>query len=127
MLLLLTLFAAWLGWELSFIRERQAWLRENATLVEGIPTPPPAPKSPLYPWRHWLGDNEVTLIWDRGTWGDAERAGVVRLFPEANLEEPTNSYGVNWVMQPSRNNPTPSGSITTSPRSAQDPPEARAP
>jgi len=30
---LMTVVALWLAWELSFIRERQAWLRENAALV----------------------------------------------------------------------------------------------
>ena len=31
---LTTLVALWLAWELSFIRERQAWLRENPALVD---------------------------------------------------------------------------------------------
>ena len=100
MLLLLTVFAVWLGWELSFIRQRQAWLRENAPLVEGVPSPRPAPKAALFPWRHWLGNNEVPLIWDRGVWSDAERAGVVRLFPEANLEEPPKTNNYTWVLTP---------------------------
>ena len=30
---LMTLVALWLAWELNFIRERQAWLRENPALV----------------------------------------------------------------------------------------------
>jgi len=31
---LMTVVALWLAWELSFIRERQAWLRENPALVD---------------------------------------------------------------------------------------------
>ena len=38
--LLTTLVAIWLAWELNFIRERQAWLRENAALLDS-PTPNP--------------------------------------------------------------------------------------
>jgi hypothetical protein len=37
---LTTLVALWLAWELSFIRERQAWLRENPALVPDNPLDP---------------------------------------------------------------------------------------
>jgi hypothetical protein len=42
LLLVITLVAIWLAWEFSFIRERQAWVRENAALADGaaVPMPP---------------------------------------------------------------------------------------
>jgi hypothetical protein len=125
-----TLVAVWLAWELAYIRERQAWVRDNAALVDEDddrasvnlgpisnwpfgPVPQPLPKviiddtsgrvsfSPasappvslphkaLIPrWRKWLGDAPITTITERDDWADAERANVVRLFPEAELIKP---------------------------------------
>jgi hypothetical protein len=108
MLVLLTLFALWLGWELDFIRDRQAWIRANGPLVENTtPNPLPMPKFALPIWRHWLGDTEVPRIWNRDEWSDQDRANVTTLFPEANFEDPPNVNGVTWVYQPGPVNVTP--------------------
>jgi hypothetical protein len=97
-LLLVTVLALWLAWELSFIRQRQAWVRENGSLVETsqldpIPLPDGSVLIPAHPalvpwWRRLLGDAPVTIITERDQWTDADRRNVVRLFPEAALAKP---------------------------------------
>ena len=99
MLLLVTVFAVWLGWELKFIRERQAWLRrvaddpENLVILStgfekrGIdyvtylalsePVTIPA-------WRRWLGDQAlISAILAPSS--EIELDDMHRLFPEADL------------------------------------------
>ena len=108
---LMTLVAVWLAWELSFIRERQAWLRENAALVDpdsilaanfvtSLSTPlsrqitgtltfntvaPGEPKESIPWWRNWLGDEAVSIILAGKDWTDDDHEQVVRLFPEAKI------------------------------------------
>jgi hypothetical protein len=104
---LTTLIAIWLAWELAFIREREAWLRENPGLADpdravaliritggttnGTATLPvtnsPAspPREAFIPrWRKWLGDAPVATIVD-ADFTDDDRAHLTRLFPEAEL------------------------------------------
>ena len=99
MLLVVTVFAMWLGWELRFIRERQAFLvwrervqaesRDHAVLTGplAIPlavyVPPEAAKIPI--WRRWLGDQPVDSFFlpPNATVADQQRAKA--LFPEALL------------------------------------------
>ena len=102
LLLLVTVFAVWLGWELKFIRDRQAWLRENAVLVDPEMRPddvfpggsyvimpplrlPPRYEASIPTWRKWLGDEAVPWIIEGEDWTDIDRARAVRLFPEAKL------------------------------------------
>jgi hypothetical protein len=79
MLLAFTLFAVWLGWELSVIRERKAFLKRvrysgPANLVLN-----PRPHSDLPVYRRWLGDATVERI-DAENEADAKVAE--KLFPE---------------------------------------------
>jgi hypothetical protein len=55
MLLVTTLVAIWLAWDLSFIRERQAWIRQNASLLESDPSAQPVVAHVPW-WRVMLGD-----------------------------------------------------------------------
>ncbi len=89
--LLTTVVAAWLAWELAFIRGRQAWLRENAAIADpeagsfltAVALPPATPSIPW--WRRILGDGAVTTIIEPDEWTDDDRAIVARLFPEATV------------------------------------------
>ena len=79
MFLMVTVVAVWLGWELKFIRERQAWLRENASLVDVSDES----DAHIPWWRKWLGDEPVPAIVFPPDWTDEDCANVARLFPEA--------------------------------------------
>ena len=79
MLALVTAFAVWLGWELSYIRERRAWVSENQALLDA----PPLEDVRIPPWRVWLGDEPVPGIIMLDQWTDEEWRRVKRLFPEA--------------------------------------------
>jgi hypothetical protein len=85
--ILTTLVAIWLAWELSFIRERQAWLRDNPAFVHrmeaGEETALPEPH--ISWWRRCLGDEAVQLIVCPAGWSESERDRVQTMFPEATL------------------------------------------
>ncbi len=117
--LLTTLVALWLAWELAFIRERQAWLRDNAALVDldvststvmitGITiassTTAPAPLLPpptISWWRRLLGDEAVPTITEGDNWTDDDRALVARLFPEATIAPQAGNltFSINAVIE----------------------------
>jgi hypothetical protein len=84
LLLLTALVAVWLAWELAFIRERQAWLRENPGLRMRFDGPGSAVARVPW-WRSLLGDAPTQWLVDDDEWTDNDRAYVVRLFPEAEL------------------------------------------
>jgi hypothetical protein len=76
---LVTVFAVWLGWELSYIRERRAWTRENQALLDA----PPLEDVRIPAWRVWLGDEPVAGLVILDNWTDDEWRRVKYLFPEA--------------------------------------------
>jgi hypothetical protein len=94
MFVLVTAFAAWLGWELKFIRDREAFLswRDRKCEVEqrehpGLDGPValwvrPKPAT-IRIWRTWLGDEpaEFVVLPHAASIVDQERAKA--LFPEA--------------------------------------------
>jgi hypothetical protein len=91
-----TVFAVWLGLELKFVRERQAWIRENAALVRPIEPLPDGQVSETIPyvigqtkyfpfWRRWLGDAPVPSIILPTV--ETDHDSVQRLFPEANISK----------------------------------------
>jgi hypothetical protein len=122
LLALMTLVAIWLAWELAFIRERRAWLREHPALIDDarvrsgrplmitvsgdlklqsndtlvLTTPTPSREVSLPPWRKWLGDTAVATILDPG-FSDEVRADARRLFPEAELFTPTLSQSTGTL------------------------------
>jgi hypothetical protein len=87
MLVLVTVFAAWLGWELSFVRERKAtrrWLVENEWRVLHPTYGGVEPSDFTIPkWRVWMGDEPIAIIIspEAVTVRDLER--VRNLFREA--------------------------------------------
>jgi hypothetical protein len=81
--LLTALVAIWLAWELPYIRQRQAWVRENPARLEPNQNEPPRVARIPW-WRTMLGDEPVTWI-SSDYWSDDERATVSTLFPEASL------------------------------------------
>ncbi|HEY4310229.1 MAG TPA: hypothetical protein VGN12_12330 [Pirellulales bacterium] len=77
--LVVTAFAIWLGWELSFIRQRQAWLRvhdswglDSQNFQSAVPR-----------WRLIMGDTNVHWILLPLDVTQEELAEANRLFPEA--------------------------------------------
>ena len=86
LLLVTALVAIWLACELSYIRERQAWIKENSSLLEPDPSAPPVVAH--VPWlRILLGDEAVPTIEESDDWSADERGYVVKLFPEASLRK----------------------------------------
>jgi hypothetical protein len=92
MFVVVTAVAVWLAWELSYIRERQAFLaslqHKNAEVTDNRTTwtfthPPRAvpPEIPL--WRRWLGDRAVDAIDLPPKWSASDRQMAKALFPEA--------------------------------------------
>lgn len=99
MFVVVTVVALWLGWEVNFVRQRQAWRREHAALTERpIKTPNPSyvPKTTIPPWRIWMGDSYLSQIYFPPDWTEQDRAYATRLFPEANLFRITSSDPLNW-------------------------------
>jgi hypothetical protein len=88
-----TIFAVWLGWELKFIRERQAFLMRAgadrtwyvmSSQLDGPITP--RHRIPTIPfWRRWLGDEAVAIM--EPPHGIAADEEIDALFPEANAEQ----------------------------------------
>ena len=87
MLVVVTIFALWLGWEVRFIRERQAflqWIKSQEptggfvirSSWSGAPAPIPF-------WRRWLGDEPENLIELPAGSMPADRDQAKALFPEA--------------------------------------------
>jgi hypothetical protein len=109
MLVVVTAFAVWLGWELKSIRDRKAmleWINDNGfacTATEASPDLPPdkrlfdpSPRRVTIPfWRRWLGDEAIAYIGigkkapDSATWKT-----VARLFPEAYW---WNEQALEWL------------------------------
>jgi hypothetical protein len=96
----LALPCAVVGWELNFIRQRQAalvWLKEGAgwaiTTAEYQQLPDQAPHNPSGPameipaWRRWLGDEPIAAIGFERRIPKADRERVRRLFPEAEISD----------------------------------------
>jgi hypothetical protein len=97
--LAMTVFALWLGWELKFVRERQAcearvWQSEDAA-KDALPWPLPVSRSGFWLtpdqmrkrsipfWRRWLGDEPFAWVSVPATFADSEFRDVQTLFPEA--------------------------------------------
>jgi hypothetical protein len=97
---LIATLAAILGWQLNFIRERQAalmWLKQGAgwsittAEYEQLPDQPPhdpaSPSRQIPKWRRWLGDEPIASIGFERKISTADRERVRRLFPEAEISE----------------------------------------
>jgi hypothetical protein len=86
MLLVVTAFAVWLGWELNYIQQRQAArkLANNSLLARDVvAVGKERPRIPV--WRTMLGDEAVTIMWLKEGISDEEAARTVSLFPEAEV------------------------------------------
>ena len=92
MFVMVTVVAVWLGWELTFVRERRTaleWLKKNGGFVVSVAetknnqVPPPEPVNEIPIWRRWLGDEAMYFVVppDNATEDDLSR--FQRLFPEA--------------------------------------------
>ena len=114
LLVVVTLFALWLGWELKIVRERKAvleWVKANkgatwfakygtATTMKMKPAPKfhnpkavdVAPRIPF--WRSWLGDEAVYCFELPFPEEAGSRERVLRSFPEAQIWE-QNEHG--WL------------------------------
>jgi len=82
---LVAVFLAWLGWELSYIRERKAWLRQNDFygLVTGVTVwKGSSGKAQIPWWRTMLGDEAVGVIQFPAHWPDEQCDHAMQLFPE---------------------------------------------
>ena len=95
---LVATLAALAGWQVNYIRERQAalrWLRQGAGWVittaeyEQLPNQPPhdpsGPSRQIPPWRRWLGDEPIASLGFEHKISQADRQRVSRLFPEAEI------------------------------------------
>jgi hypothetical protein len=83
MLLLVTVFGVWLGWELNFIRERQAWIRDNEQAL--MPKPGSTREASIPWWRNSLGDRAIPSILVAMDASAQEREQLQSLFPEAEV------------------------------------------
>jgi hypothetical protein len=104
MLLLVTILAVWLGWELNYIRKRAAFLVENerlsnvdvpdepskdgtgsyVTITGTLVEPPDAPAAIPF-WRRWLGDTPAEFVILPQKASKAYRKQAKSLFPEAQV------------------------------------------
>ncbi|MBI2826476.1 MAG: hypothetical protein HYX69_17510 [Planctomycetia bacterium] len=103
LLLVMTLFAVWLAWELRFIRERQAfmaWVEKTlATEVNHAWLFDPLAKPAQIPtWRRWLGDKpvDVLLLPYVATDADAEKARSSSLPAAHRRESGTGTETKRW-------------------------------
>jgi hypothetical protein len=99
MFVIVTLFACWIGWQTSIVRERKAVLKEmkgnpsfHVTTVSerldwAVPPFAPLPKVPLV--RGWLGDEAVfsLSILGHGEGSETVLARFKKAFPEADVSE----------------------------------------
>lgn len=84
MLVVVTVFAVWLGWELKFVRERKAfldWTIEERHIIRFTHFDGPAPAVPF--WRRWLGDAPVQSVMLPHGSSEADLIRAQSLFPEA--------------------------------------------
>lgn len=81
LLLVMTLVAVWLSWQIGFIRERQVWLAKNSALVNQNPTR----QATIPVWRRMLGDVAVAEISFPLGFDAAEVVRIKRWFPEATV------------------------------------------
>jgi hypothetical protein len=90
MLVIVTLFAIWLGWELKYIRDRKEakiWLLENG----GYCVPEHLDRhifgSSISFWRNLLGDAAIEeVVFGRDT-PSSEQSRFAQLFPEAEVNQ----------------------------------------
>jgi hypothetical protein len=110
MLLLVTVFAVWLGWELKVVRDRQAmrrWIEEreggklydvsgHGTILRSLTLyvakeykkGPRPDDSPELPWaRRLLGDEVVSTVYLPFDATPEERANVAHAFAESSIYE----------------------------------------
>ncbi len=105
MLLLVTALAIWLGWELRYIRQRQANIREIEQLGgyavtvadEGKTSRPLKFKAKVPVWRLWLGDKAVARF-RIPDGADKVLGDYQSLFPEA--DKPHYFYPVTGPFAP---------------------------
>jgi hypothetical protein len=95
---LVTVFGVWFGWELKFVRERQA-VREELQRNGGIVQTAAEIQQPWFVgtrtipfWRRWLGDEAMWFVGPLYDLVDEPRIKylerLVRLFPEADVSAP---------------------------------------
>jgi len=98
---LLGVALAWTGWQIKFVRERLAAVREISAIGGNVlyyfddlqESPPRLPSAPPRPQfgpevpavRRWLGDRGVAGIWLPGGTSFGYRARLKNLFPEAKI------------------------------------------
>lgn len=92
-----TVFCCWLGWEVNVVRMRQNVLRQARQRYSEIwkaadyqatfsKSPPPNPIAKIPIWRRWLGDEAIQEIGVmRSVMNDSERANLRFWFPEAKI------------------------------------------
>jgi hypothetical protein len=93
MLLLVTLIAVWLAWQVRIVRERQAMrvaIKEHRSIVTTLkdwqPVPgATAPKISVPFWRKWMGDEPIVEVTLSHKLDHTEMEQVRVLFPEAQI------------------------------------------
>lgn len=85
-----TVFAVWLGWELSFIKERKASIRLIRDKYGSVYTSSDLADRPVTDlvsipfWRRMLGDEAVQMVRLTPAFSDNDLRNVQRIFPEAD-------------------------------------------
>jgi hypothetical protein len=98
MFVVVTLFAASLGWELSFIHQREVarmWLFENGGYIIPEDLSRPIFGSGIPFWRVLMGDESVLIVVLGRDTPQNDRPSFSTLFPEAEVEQTNdvfNSY-----------------------------------
>jgi len=90
LLLLITVFAVWLGWNLSFVRRREAafeFLMDNGATVVSPPGkfPPPWKQLPIG-WRILRARTVIMIFLPKTQYSEEDREELSVLFPEANIK-----------------------------------------
>jgi hypothetical protein len=87
LLIAVTIFCVWLGWQVQIVRERKACLRwiaiNNHQFAE--PLSPSPPRYALSWHRRMLGDSGLMLLILRAEITDADLKRLQRAFPEATV------------------------------------------
>jgi len=84
MLVVVTVFACWLGWELKFIRERKAWMRD-CNVPDAQVHKRDSSKGHIPWWRIAMGDEAIhTFVFFTGV-RDEVCDHTSDLFPEARI------------------------------------------